>query len=84
MADRGFKVNDDLAVRGAGLLIPAFTKGKTQLSQEDVEYSRRLARVRIHVERVIGHLRKKYIILSHRLPISLINALHIVTRLTAL
>lgn len=73
MADRGFTIADDLAIRGANLLIPAYTKGKAQLSKEEVETTRQLARVRIHVERVIGQLRKKYKILQNILPISLIK-----------
>lgn len=58
MADRGSNVGEDIAVSGGWLLIPAFTRGKAQLSQEEVEMTRQLARVRIHVERVIGQLRK--------------------------
>lgn len=54
-------------------LIPAFTKGKEQLSAREVETTRRLARVRIHVERVIGHLRKKYKTLQETLPINMIK-----------
>ena len=54
MADRGFNIPDELAINGARLEIPAFTKGKKQLSREEVEKTRQLARVRIHVERVIG------------------------------
>ena len=73
LADRGFNIHDDMAVIGAKLEIPAFTKGKSQLSRAEVEKSRRLARVRIHVERVIGQLRKKYKILQHTLPITLIK-----------
>ena len=73
MADRSFNIADDLAVCGARLLMPAFTRGKNQLSQVEVERSRRLARVRIHVERVIGQLRKKYTILRNTLPVSLIK-----------
>ena len=60
MADRGFKIEDDIALCGAHLVLPAFTRGKSQLSKEDVEKTRQLARVRIHVERVIGQMRKKY------------------------
>ena len=56
MADRGFNV--DIAVSGGWLLIPAFPRGKAQLSQEEVEMTRQLVRVRINVERVIGQLRK--------------------------
>ena len=73
LADRGFNVHDELALVGARLEIPSFTKGKTQLSRAEVEKSRRLARVRIHVERVIGQLRNKYKILQRTLPITLIK-----------
>ena len=40
------------------------TRGKKQLSLEEVERSKRLSRVRIHVERVIGLLKQKYTILE--------------------
>ena len=73
LADRGFDVDDDLVVCGAKLLLPFFNKGKNHLSQKEVEESRRLARVFIHVERVIGQLRKKYTILCNTLPVSLIK-----------
>ena len=73
LADRGFNIHDDVAIRGGKLEIPAFTKGKKQLSREEVEKSRQISRVRIHVERVIGQLRKKYTILAGPLPISLIK-----------
>ena len=46
LADRGFNVEDSVAYRGATLNIPAFTKGKSQLSPGDVESTRRLANVR--------------------------------------
>ena len=73
LADRGFNIHDDLAVIGATLQIPAFTRGKTQLPKKELETTRKLARVRIHVERVIGQLRKKYKILQNTLPIHLIK-----------
>ena len=73
LADRGFNVQDELAIRQAKLELPSFTRGKKQLSQQEVEMSRQLARVRIHVEHVIGQLRKKYKILQHTLPITLIK-----------
>ena len=43
---------DDNALHGAKLVIPSFTKGKTQLSQKEVETSKQLSQVRIHVERI--------------------------------
>lgn len=48
--------------------MPAFTRGKPQLSAWEVERTRKLANVRIHVERVIGLLRQKYAILSSTIP----------------
>ena len=40
----------------ARVRIPSFTKGKKQLSGIEVEQTRHIANVRIHVERVIGVL----------------------------
>lgn len=56
MADRGFAITESIALQQAKLVIPAFTKGKTQLDPVDVELTRGIAHVRIHVERVIGLL----------------------------
>lgn len=69
LADRGFDIGDLSAVYGATVEIPSFTKGKKQLSAFDVERSRKLASVRVHVERVIGLLRNKYTILKDILPL---------------
>jgi len=70
MADRGFTIHDSVVMHRAELAIPAFTKGKEQLDPIDVEKTRGIANVRIHVERVIGLLRRKFTILSGTLPIS--------------
>ncbi len=64
---RGFTLADDFAIQGAKLEIPSF---KSELLQADVENSKQLSSVRIHVERVIGHMKKKYRILRGPLPIS--------------
>ena len=69
-ADRGFDIHEDVAIHGGKLEIPSFTRGKKQLSTDDVEYSQRLSKVRIHIERVIGLLKNKYIILQSTLPVS--------------
>lgn len=70
LADRGFTIHEGIIFKRAELAIPAFTKGKDQLDPVDVEKTRGIANVRIHVERVIGLLRRKYTILSGILPIS--------------
>ena len=62
LADRVFDIGDSAALVGVTVEIPAFTKGKKQLSSFDVERSRKLVSVRLHVELFIGLLRKKYTI----------------------
>ena len=69
LADRGFDIAESVGTMQARLHIPAFTKGKSQLSALEVEETRFIANVRIHVERVIGLVRQKYTILQSTLPI---------------
>ena len=69
LADRGFTIQELLMFKHAQLAIPAFTRGKDQLDPVEVEETRNIANVRIHVERIIGLLRRKYTILSGILPI---------------
>lgn len=52
LADRGFDIAESVAFKRAKLYIPAFTKGKKQLFALEVEETRKIANVRIHVERV--------------------------------
>lgn len=73
LADRGFDIDDDIVLYGAKLVIPSFTQGKKQLSMQEVECSKRIAKVRIHVERVIGLLKNKYTILQSTLPVTLLK-----------
>ena len=56
------------------LYIPAFTRGKSQLSALEVHETRTIANVRIHVERVIGNVKKKYSILQSTIPIHFTTA----------
>ena len=68
MADQGFNISDLVGTLQAKLHIPAFTKGKSQLSALEVEDTR-IANVQIHVEHVIGCMRQKFTILHSTLPI---------------
>lgn len=72
IADRGFRCDDYACMALAEIKIPPFTKGKKQLEKVELDWSRELSVVRIHVERVIGVLKQKYTILQHILPISII------------
>eukprot|EP00105_Crassostrea_gigas_P014321 XP_011430934.1 PREDICTED: protein ALP1-like [Crassostrea gigas] len=75
MADRGFIIRDYLLERRAKLVIPPFThkckwgKGK-RLNSGEIQRTRQIAKLRIHVERAIQRL-KSYKLLSGILPINL-------------
>ena len=75
LADRGFTIAEELASCGATVKIPHFTKGKTQMSGKEVDASRKIANVRIHVERVIGRLRK-FRILQSNIPMTQVKLLN--------
>ena len=62
MADRGFVIRDRLLEKHATLNIPPFTKkcawGKgRKLNHMDIKRTKNIAKLRIHVERAIGHLK---------------------------
>ena len=65
LADCGFDISDELT-------LPPFTKGKSQLSQREVEESRSLSRISIHVEHVIGRLKIQNVAL-YNFPITLVK-----------
>ena len=64
-----YEIAETLGTLGAKLEIPSFTKGQDQMRAQDVEATHVIANVKIHVERVIGNLRKKYSIINGTLPI---------------
>ena len=68
LADRGFGIQDSAALYYAEVNIPAFTRGKKQLHSLQVKETRKIASAQIHVERVIGLVRRKYTILQSTLP----------------
>ena len=70
MADRGFTIKDMLKELNIDLNMPPFLEGKRQFSSEDVQEGRKIASLRIHVERAIGRI-KTFRILKDTIPISL-------------
>ena len=56
MADRGFTIADMLDIRGVALNIPP-TKTQHQFTQRELTVTRRIANLRIHVERAIGRIK---------------------------
>ena len=52
MADRGFDIENEMPP-GVGLNIPPFLDGAPQLSLQDEVKTRKIASLRVHVERAI-------------------------------
>ncbi|KAK7150960.1 hypothetical protein R3I93_012027 [Phoxinus phoxinus] len=72
LADRGFDIRDSVGLMCAEVKTPAFTRGRCQLDAKDVEDTRKIAHLRVHVERVIGCVRGKYSILNDTIPLSMV------------
>ena len=64
MADKGF---DLLAPLGVRLNIPPFLKSGSQFSSDDVLHTKKVAKLRIHVERAIGRI-NEFRIFHHTIP----------------
>ena len=72
LANQGFTIQNSVGLLCAEVKHPPFTRGKALLSRLEVDSSRQLSQVRIHVERVIGAVRQKFMILQSTLPISMV------------
>jgi hypothetical protein len=72
MADRGFTIGEEMCSRMVKLNIPAFMKGRAQLSEQETIDSRRIAAERIHVERAIMRV-KSYRLLNIKYGIKSLN-----------
>ncbi|KAK7101626.1 uncharacterized protein [Littorina saxatilis] len=81
MADRGFLIRDLVTLRKATLNIPPFAHGR-QMAKSAVTKTRRIAAVRIHVERAIGRL-KQFRLLSETIPAPLNPLVHMCVTVAA-
>ena len=73
MADKGFLIQDELAARQAHLVIPPLLKKKPQFSEEELDSTRSIANLRIHVERCMERI-KNYHIFDRAFPISMVDS----------
>lgn len=69
MADKGFAIQDELASFGAKLTLPHFMNGKKQFAKEESDHNKKIAILRLHVERYMErsknwHLFDKPILIS--------------------
>ncbi|KAK6171031.1 hypothetical protein SNE40_019292 [Patella caerulea] len=70
LADRGFPIAEELMIKGASLYIPPGARGMEQMTKDNVLKTKKVANLRIHVERAINRM-KWFRILSQTLPISM-------------
>ena len=72
MADKGFLIQDELASIhvGAFLTTPVFLKSRKQFMKEEAEKNKKVACLRVHVERCMERI-KNWHILDAKIPITL-------------
>ena len=75
MADKGFVIEEMLRKRGVSLNIPPFLQSKGQFSREEVHETKKIAKVRIHVEHAIRRI-KEFHIFDSPLPLSLVGSVN--------
>ena len=76
MADKSFDIQDLLANYNVLLNIPAFLESKnSHLSKSDVVKTQKIARLRIHVERAIGQVKKRFHIFDRVIPLTLTGSI---------
>ena len=61
MADCGFDIQDDLTPLGVKINMPPFLKGKQQFQSHEPVESRRIASLRMHVERAMERIKTYHI-----------------------
>ena len=72
MADRGFDVHDLLKSVRVELNIPPYLSGRPQLDEHELVETRRIASLRIHVERAIERI-KNYHFFDRPVPSTLVS-----------
>ena len=66
MADKGFNIRDLLVPLGVKLNIPPFKQGSQKMTPIDISSTKKIASVRIHVERKMERI-KNFQLVSHQL-----------------
>ena len=64
--DKGFNVQDLFLSRQVKCVLPPFVRSKRQFTRSEVYQGKRIARARIHIERVMGRLKEFRLINSCR------------------
>ena len=72
MFDKGFNAQDLFLYNQVRCVLPPFVRSKRQFTRSEVYYGKRVARARIHIERVMGRL-IEFRLLDNKLPITMID-----------
>ena len=75
MADKGFDVEDLLLEKGVQLNIPPFLQSQAQFSSKDVQQTKTIASLRIHVERAIRRI-KEYHFFDSDVPLNALGSIN--------
>lgn len=75
MADKGFTIHAELKDHGMALNIPPFGATGCQMSQADLGLTDKIARHRIHIERLIARI-KDFKMLNNRIPANLFKTMN--------
>ena len=82
LADRGFGLREEFMLKGATLVIPPASKGSSQMTSKTIQRTKKVANVRIHVERVIRRM-KCFRILSSMVSVSMIRHCNSIIKVVA-
>ena len=70
--DKGFNVQDLFLAQQVKCVLPPFVSSKRKFTRSEVYHGKRIARARIHIERVMGRL-KEFRLLNNIIPISMLD-----------
>ena len=75
MADKGFEIGSMLMGKGVGLNLPPFLQSSRQFTAEQVQETKKIAKLRIHVERAIRRI-KEFHIFDSPIPLNLLGTIN--------
>ncbi|XP_056022311.1 uncharacterized protein LOC125649759 [Ostrea edulis] len=75
MAEKGFRIENDLEKIGLKLNMPPFAPASGQMKTSEVKMTEKVAIHRVHVERAIARV-KKFKIMDNRIDLSLFSAIN--------
>lgn len=75
MADKGFVIQDLLTPIHCEITVPSFLSSKKQFSKKDLQHSKQIHNLRVHVERAIRRV-KEFHYFDHVIPLSVAGSIN--------